>query len=271
MEWLTIVIAGLLAILTPTGLILEKVAEDNIRRQVKEVEQLSVRVDNSPSYQVALGKVDRIRLASRGVYPIADLRIDTVELESDRLDVDLEKLRGKNTRILQSLREPAQVAVRVVIEEDDVNRALQSPEIKGKLQKLLNGLLPDDSDISVPPFEILNAQFDIEDNNRFRFQAQLQQSPTADAPARTLELILEIDVKTIRGRQIQLSQPAGSLNGRKLSTRLLNGFVERFNGQLDLQPLERNGITARVLQLRGGDDRLDLAAFIRLEPQKREP
>lgn len=269
MEWLTIIIASLLGILTPTGLILEKVAEDNLRRQVKEVEQLSVRIDNVPSYQVAKGKVDRIRLASRGVYPITDLRIDTLELESDRLNVDLAKLQGKdNTQILRSLREPAQTAIRIVIKEEDLNKALQSPQIKAQLQQLLKQLLPNRSDFSFPSLEILNANFDIQENNRYRFQAQLQQSSTADEPAQTLELILEVSVNVIRGRQIQLIQPAGSLNGRKLSTRLLNGFAERLSEQLDLQSLERNGITARVLQLRGENNQLDLAAFVRLEPQR---
>jgi hypothetical protein len=271
MEWLTILIASLLAILTPTGLILEKVAEANLRRQVKDVEHLSIRVDNVPSYQVAQGKVDRIRLASRGVYPLEDLRIDTLELESDRLNVDLAKLRGKsNDRILRSLREPAQAAVRIVLKESDLNRALESPELKKQLQQSLNQLVSDRSDFSFPTLTLLSANFDIQENNRFRLQAQLEQSATADQPSQTLELVLEVSVNSLRGRQIQLSQPAGSLNGRKLSTRLLNGFAERLSEQLDLQSLERNGITARVLQLRGEEDRLELAAFIRLDPQTGE-
>ncbi|PSF36771.1 DUF2993 domain-containing protein [Aphanothece hegewaldii CCALA 016] len=270
MEWLTIIIASLLGILTPTGLILEKVAEDNLRRQVKEVEQLSVRIDNVPSYQVISGKVERIRLASRGVYPITDLRIDTLELESDRLNIDLNKLQGKeNNQIARSIfREPVQAAVRIVIKEEDINRALQSPKIKAQLQQLVKQLLPNRSDFSVPSLEILNANFDLQDNNRYRFQAQLQQSSTTDAPAQTLELVLEVSLNVIRGRQIQLLQPSGSLNGRKLSTRLLNGFAERLSEQLDLQSLERNGITARVLQLKGDNNQLDFAAFVRLEPQK---
>lgn len=269
MEWLTIIIASLLGILTPTGLILEKVAKDNLRRQVKDVEQLSVRIDNVPSYQVVKGKVERIRLASRGIYPITDLRIDTLELESDRLNIDLAKLQGKgNNQITRSLREPAQAAVRIVIKEEDINKALQSKEIKAKLQQLLKNLLPKRSDFSLPSLEILNANFDIQENNRYRFQAQLQQSSTVDESAQTLELVLEVSINVIQGRQIQLIQPAGTLNGRKLSTRLLNGFAEKLSEQLDLQSLERNGITARVLQLRGNNNQLDLAAFVRLEPQR---
>ncbi|GFE71118.1 DUF2993 domain-containing protein [Chroococcus sp. FPU101] len=271
MEWLTVIIASLLGILTPTGVILEKVVQDNLRRQVKDVEQLSVRIDNVPSHQVIQGKVARVRLASRGVYPLTNLRIDTLELESDRINIDLAKLQGKgNSQILRSLREPAQVAVRIVLKEADLNQALQSPEIKAQLQKLLKQLLPKRSDFPIPTFELLNANFDLQDNNRYRFSAQLQQASTADEPAQTLELILEVSVNVIRGRQIQLSQPAGSLNGRKLSSRLLNGFAERLSEQLDLQSLERNGITARVLQLKGENNQLDLAAFVRIEPHTRE-
>jgi LmeA-like phospholipid-binding len=271
MEWLIVIIAGLMAIVTPTGLILEQVAENTLRRQVKDVEQLAVRIDNVPSYQVAQGKVERIRLASRGVYPIDKLRVDTLELESDRLNVDLPQLQGKGSnRIRQSLREPAQAAVRIVLKEEDLDRALQSPEIKLQLQQLLNQLLPDRSEIPLPSFELLNANFDIQEDNRFRFQAQLQQSPPSEEASQPLELVLEVSVNTIRGRTIQLSKPAGTLNGRKLSSRLLNGFAERLSEQLDLQSLERNGITARVLQLKSENHHLHLAAFIRLEPQARE-
>lgn len=271
MTWLTIIIASLLGILTPTGVVLEKVAENNIRRQVKEVEQLSVRIDNVPSYQVSQGKVDRVRIASRGVYPIEDLRIDVIELESDRLNVDLKKLQQKgNNQIARSLREPAQAAVRVVLKESDLNQALQSPKIKAQLQQLLEQLLPKRSDFTIPKLELLNANIDFQENNRYRFQAQLQQAPTETEPAQTLDLVLEVSINVIRGRQIQLLDPAGSLNDRRLSRRLLNGFAERLSEQLDLQTLERNGITARVLELKGDNNQLDLAAFVRLEPQKRE-
>ncbi|MGH2415639.1 MAG: LmeA family phospholipid-binding protein, partial [Microcystaceae cyanobacterium] len=79
MEFLTIFLSSLLAAISPAGLILETVVENTLRDRVEAVEQLEVRIDNTPSYQVLQGKVDRVRIASRGVEPIPHLRIEALE------------------------------------------------------------------------------------------------------------------------------------------------------------------------------------------------
>jgi hypothetical protein len=267
MEWLTIALSSLLTILAPVGLILDTVVADRLRSQVTEIEQLAVRIDNVPNYQVLEGKVKRIRIASRGIYPIPNLRIAALELESDPIDINLERLQqgGKNS-LTEALRRPAQAAVRLEIKEADINNALQSSEIKTQLQKLIDKLAPNQEEIN-NRFELVNINLEFLPDNRIRTQIKLQQSNLENRETQPLEIILEVGLNLVNGRSLELVKPTGSLNGKKLSTRLLNGFAEGLNEKLDLRTLEKRGILIRVLQFNIDDQSLNLATFIRVNPQ----
>jgi hypothetical protein len=82
--------------------------------------------------------------------------------------------------------------------------------------------------------------------------------------ANHLDLTLEAKFNAVDGRRFQISEPAATLNGRRLSTRLLNGFTDRFNEDLDLRRLEKSGITAGILQFNLNEDTLELAGFVRV-------
>jgi hypothetical protein len=272
MEWLTIILSSLLAAISPTGLILDRLAENKLRSQVEAVEQLAVRIDNVPSYQVLQGKVERVRLASRGIQPIPDLRIDTVDLETDAIDVDLSRLQqGKSA---DALRQPLQAAIHVAITEADLNQALRSPKIQARLQQMIDELMPKQTEFALPRFTLLKAHLDFMGANRVQFQVQVQESATqtdkesktqTDKPE-TLDLVLEVGLNVVAGRSLELVEPKGTLNGKRLSSKLLKGFAQGLNKKLDLRNLENKGITARLLQFKIEEQQMNLAAFIRLEP-----
>ena len=96
MEWFLIALTGFLTVITPVGLVVDHVIANNIRDRVKSVEELSVRVDNAPSYQLIQGKVNRVRIASRGIEPIDHVRIDTLDIETDPIDIKTNDLKTGN-------------------------------------------------------------------------------------------------------------------------------------------------------------------------------
>ena len=49
MEFLTILLSSLLGLIAPTGLAVDRTAENAIRSQLNKVDRLEVRVDNAPS------------------------------------------------------------------------------------------------------------------------------------------------------------------------------------------------------------------------------
>ena len=263
MEWFLIALTGFLTVITPVGLVVDHVIANNIRDRVKSVEELSVRVDNAPSYQLIQGKVNRVRIASRGIEPIAHVRIDTFDIETDPIDIKINDLKlGNLEQVRSSLRSPLQGAFHLIITEDDINKALAEPQIKGQIQALLGRLLPSD----IPTLEFMSAKVTLKAANRVQVEVQLQQKVDESEPPEKLEITIETGVKVIEGRSLELIDPTASLNGRKISQRILQGVLGSISDRLTLKRLEKYGIIARVLELQLDNKEVNVAAFVRLNP-----
>ena len=275
MEWLAIIISGLFTAITPAGLILDTVIANSLRAQVVDVDQLAVRIDNTPSYQALKGKIARVRIATRGIEPIIGLRVAELELESDPLDIDIDRLKagGEISNPQSLLDQPLQVAIRLLITEEDINQALSSPAIKERLQNLLDSAIPQSSGASLFAFKIMKIEVDFLASDRSRIYVKLQPKVTDENPQTTsetdpIEVELESGFRVLGGRSLQILEPEGKLNGRRLSTKLLQGFAEGLSeDQLDLRQLQKQGITLRILQFEMNDNSMEIAIFLRIEPE----
>ncbi|MEA5510281.1 DUF2993 domain-containing protein [Crocosphaera sp. UHCC 0190] len=268
MEWFTILLSSFIAAITPVGFIVDTVVANTLRAQVAGVEELAVRVDNTPSYQPIQGKVDRIRIASRGLEPIENLRIDSFELETDPLDFDLNRIQqpGGIKKLRESLRKPFQGAFRMVIKETDLNQALESPNIKVQIQKLLDQVLPPQA----PRFEIVKLRLNFLQENRLGLEVELKQEAEEGQESNQLDITAEVSFQVEGGRSIKLIDLSATLNERKLSQRFLGLLTEGINQQLDLAIFENQGFIARILKLNLNEDTLDIVAFFRLNPASAE-
>ncbi|MBF2047869.1 MAG: DUF2993 domain-containing protein [Leptolyngbya sp. IPPAS B-1204] len=258
MEFFTIVLSGLLGIVSPFGFVVERVAEDAIRDQLEAVETLAVRVDNTPNYQLAQGNVDRVRLAARGVYPEAGIRIAVLEIETDAIQVDPGRLRQGELE----LERPLNAGVRLVLTETDLNQALQSPQVSEQLRGLSLDFLGDPAQ-QLERYEFVDPQVEFLDGNRVRFQTvlQLQQSQ------QQLVIIVESGIQILAGRQLQLVEPTVTIDGNPLPPELIQFLVGGISQRLDLANLAEQGITARVLEWSLDANQLSLAAFVQVQPE----
>ena len=260
MELLTILLSGLLSLLSPVGLVTDKIIERNLRARLNKVEQLQVRIDNTPSYQLLQGKVDRVRIAGRGLWLTPNIRIGALEVETDPVSLDLQSLRQRDRKSpIASLRQPLQAGLRLVLTEKDLNQTLQSPAVTARLRLLGSRFLGG----SPENYEVLNTKADFLDNNRLRFQVELQQKG-----GQPQAIALESGFGFTAGRKLQLIEPAVSINGKALSPLLIAGFSAGLGDRLDLRTLEERGITARVLQFKIDSNELKVAAFVRVDPSK---
>jgi hypothetical protein len=276
MEFLTILLAGFFSILVPGGWAIERLASNNLSANLTAVEQLAIRVENAPSYQLAYGKLGGIKLASRGVEIQPGLRIDTLELETEPIALKLQDLaRGNLQQLRTSLKKPLQGGVRLILTEADLNRALQSPKIQSQLQQALNRLIARKTGSSMS-YQLVNPRIELQNNNRLSVAVRLCRSAskperaqgclTGDEGSKSeLNLKLEWGIKSVTGRKIELVEPIGTVNGRPMSARLLTGFAQGISDRFNLDTLEENGIFARLLQLEIERDRIALAGFIRME------
>ncbi|MDJ0729971.1 MAG: DUF2993 domain-containing protein [Crocosphaera sp.] len=266
MEVFTIFLSSLITILSPLGVVVDTVVAEQLRSQVASVEELAVRIDNTPSYQPITGKIDRIRIASRGLEIIENLRIDTLDLETDTIDVDLNQIQNLAgiKSIQSSLNKPFQGAFRLVIKEEDLNSALEAYSIREQLQGLVNTILPPEA----PRFKILKLQVNFMAENRLALEIELEQEAEEGEPPTQLAIAAEVGFEIEQGKKIKLTDLSAIINERKLSSRFANILVAGISDRLTLDIFADQGFLVRILQLNMDEKTLDIAAFFRLDPAK---
>lgn len=259
MEFLTILLSGLLGLVSPTGLVIEHIALDAIRSQFKKVQELQVRVDNTPSYQLLQGKVERVRIAGRGLQlKRQDIRIAALELETDPIVFKLGSLGQRKPKL-----ERLQAGVRLVLTEQDINQALKSPKVTARLRNLRISKLPRPIGGS-QSYDLVNPRVEFLEPNRLRFQVELTQGDV-----KPLAITVESGLLVVAGRQIQLVEPVVSANGQAVPNQLVSAIATNISKILNLRNLELYGLQVRLIKLKVSQEKLEIAAFLRVEPSFR--
>jgi hypothetical protein len=261
MEVLTILFSSLITLVSPVGIVVDRVAETTIRKQFVSVEQLRVRVDSAPSYQIAQGKADRIRIAGRGLFPVQEVRLEALELETDPIHLNLRRRKGQSR-----LKQPLRAAVKLVIKQADVDRAVKSPIVANWLRKSGTGLVLNRREARrAQRYQFFNPKIQFLDDRRIQFQITLKEPKD---PA-TLEIAAETGIQIIAGRQIRLITPTAKVNGDRVPQEIMQSIADGVWERLDLRQLESEGVIARVLQFEMGRDRMELATFVQIAPSPR--
>ncbi|UBF27699.1 DUF2993 domain-containing protein [Kovacikia minuta CCNUW1] len=258
MEFVVILLSSLISLVSPAGFVVDKVAQTTIRKQFASVEQLDVRIDNTPSYQLLQGKVDRIRLAGRGLFPYKDVRLEVLELETDPVHVDADRLRRGRVR----LKEPLRSGVHAVVKQEDINQALRSPTFVNQLRKLGFSVLENRQARQAQRYELINPRITLLENQRLRLETTLRD--TKDLA--TLEIFFESGIEVVSGRRFRLIQPIARLNEQPVPERVMTAIATGVSERFDLRQFEKSGITARILHLNLNSQQIDLAAFIQVAP-----
>jgi len=257
MDAIAIVLASLLALGSPVGVVVDKLAADAIRDQLVAAEQLQVRVDNAPTFQLLNGRLERVRIAAQGVYPVANLRIDQFDLDSDPIDVSISALR-RGELVLDR---PLQGAVHLGLQEADLNQFLQSPRLQPYLRQLQLAL-PGQTAREANRYEFTNPRLALLPDNRLELALDLQDRVSAE----TLPIELRVGVAIAAGHQLQLRDPQLKVDGEAVPSQLLNSLLAGLQSRLSLRQLEDSGLVVRVLRLTIQENRLDTALFIKVEP-----
>lgn len=259
MDIVAIFVSALMALVAPAGVVLDSVAADALRRQVVSAETLVVRIDNVPNYQIINGRIDQARVAARGIYPrqLPDLRIAAIDLETDPVAVDV----GTLQRGQLKLNAPAQAALRLRLQADDINRFLASPQVQTWLDTLQFNL-PGATERVQRRYGLANPTLAFLDGDRFRLVMDLEDRVLAD----TIPITLETGVRVVNGHRLELVEPRLEIEGAEFPSELVVSLAEGASQEFSLRRLEDLGLTTRVLALTVRDNELDLALFARLEP-----
>lgn len=242
------------SLLSPIGLAVDKTFTNAIIKNSHAVEEIQVRVENVPTHNFVKGKIDGIKIATRGWELRENLRLEVFELESDTLKFDFQRIRSLNAEnwreIVQS---PINLGIRTVITEADFNRFLQSPRLQNAITERIPTNIPFDIDLTETNFQFQNGRIIIN-----------TEAESRGAPGEVLNITLEFALEVQQGHKIKIVEPKGIFNGQPLSPRLLQGFVDNFNEQLDLKRLENSGIIARFLQFEVNENNLTLVSLVNI-------
>lgn len=255
MEFFTLFLSSLFGLVSPVGLVGESVARKAVRSQFAQVEDLQVRIDNAPTHQLLNGKVERLRVAGRGLQlKQLNLRVAVLELETDPIDLNLRRQRQS------ILEQPLQAGMRLVLSQQDINKALRSPEFAARLDNLRLDLLQAQSNLAPPSYKLVNPRLELLANNRLRFRVELTQADT-----KPLAIKVETRINLISGRQLQLLEPVIYVNEEEVPEQLVAAIASNLSKQLDLANLEALGIQARILKLQITPNQIEVAAYIRID------
>ncbi|MBD2108660.1 DUF2993 domain-containing protein [Nodosilinea sp. FACHB-13] len=260
MELITIILSALLGVAGSGGVVVDTLAEAALRNQLAEAETLQVRIDNVPNYQLATGRIEHTWIAARGVETrqIPGLRIDSIDIETDAVDVDLARLQ-QGALVLD---EPAQTALRLRLNDDDLNAFLQSPLAQGWLDTLEFTLPGAAGQRERNRYGLANPSLEFLEGDRFRVVVDLQDQVTQENIAIEVELGLTI----LNGHRFALVDPTITVDGEDTPPQLLESFVQGAQERLTLRRLEALGVVARVIDLNVRDNELDVAIFAKIEP-----
>lgn len=263
MELVTLLLSGLLGLVSPVGLVAEQIAESAIRDRLFDAEILQVRLDNRPNYRLVQGRVDQVRLAGRGLFPVEGARIDTIELETDAIALNPQAaLAGQVV-----LERPLNAGVRLLLLREDLKQTLQSPALVDWLQEL-DLTLPGAIETEQPEvYDLINPQVDFLEGDRLRLQVTLEEATTGQQN----RILVEFGLRLISPYQLQLLDPIVQFDDEPVPIELIQPFAAGISRQLDLRRLEEAGLTIRVLQFELDPDQLAIAAFVRIDPSFTAP
>jgi LmeA-like phospholipid-binding len=229
MEILAALLTSLLGLAGAPGAVIDNAATDLLRGQLVRADRLEVRVDNTPNFRILQGKVDRIRMAGRGIYILPFLRIDSVDLETDPISIDPDRVR--------------------------------SGEVK--LSSIASGTRAEEFDLVDPEITFLDGN-----RVRLKATVQPIAKDAGSAKLETLVVAIETRLNVVGGTRLELTEPKAIFKGVDVPQQITNAFVLTLNKLLNLRQLEASGITARVLKFEVTQGKMQVIGFARLEAIK---
>jgi hypothetical protein len=252
------IVAVLLALVTglggAAGFVVDQTARQFLLDYLDHAEVLEVRVESVPNYRLLKGEAERIRVAGRGLALEPFPRIAILELETDPIAVN------PSAQPLPELKRPIQAAIRVVIREEDLNTALNTPEMLSQFQGIradlplgaeqTNGLV----DLKAPKVNFLP-------ENRLQLSAVLAPQNQPDSVDITFTAGLDLE----KGRSLRLDSPEFTFGSVRVPDEISQAFLGGLQGVFDLSELDQQGFIVRILKLEVSDDQLEVIGFVRID------
>lgn len=264
MEIIAIFVSSLIAIISSVGIVVETRIAEAIQKRVERLDTIAVRVDSRPNYSVSRANIKRLRIATRGLEPIAGVRIEALELETGEIKTESPKAFQNLPQWRQvPLNKPLDLGVRVEILEADLQAALNQPSIKVYLNQFLSKV--SEERLARRHYQLVSLDLDFQEGQKLQIRAELNSPTEKQTHQSSVVIWLNCGIKIVSGKQIAIIEPVVTINGRKVSSRLLQSWTKKINERLDLEILEAQGLTVRIFNLEINEGGINIAAFVHLQ------
>ncbi|NMG11006.1 DUF2993 domain-containing protein [Brasilonema sp. UFV-L1] len=214
---------------------LNKAAEIGLSSQLDQVENLNVDVKTDP-LKLVQGEVDAVSIEGEGLVMQKDLRVEELKMQTGSVAINpLSAAFGKI-----ELTKPTKGSTRVVLTEDDINRAFNSEYIRSQLQthKIdVNGQL-----MTIIPQHI---DFHLPGNSKVALSASILLRETGETQQIAFSAVPKVSAN---GQTVSLENVEYG-DTQEISPDLTKALIDATSEILNLSNFNLEGMTLRVKQL----------------------
>ena len=214
---------------------LNKIAKLALSSQLEDADSLEVRVKTDPE-KLAGGELESLLIEGKGLVIETDLRLQVLEIALKAIAVaPLKALTGKI-----KLTQPSQGSARIVLTETDLNCALNSPDLRAKINVLDTYLSTEKVKLTVP-----QKKCQLREDGTVAVEAIVQLQPSGE----TKEVAFTTTPKVTSGGTSVVLEDIQYEPGKEVSEELTQAFLDKAEKMLDLRNFEKKGLALRINHL----------------------
>ena len=227
---------------------LNKIAKLALSSQLENADGLEVQVKTDPE-KLANGELESILIEGKGLVIETDLRLQVLEIAMKAIAVSpFKALRGKI-----QLTQPSKGTARIVLTESDLNCALNSPDLRAKINVLDTYVSTGKIRLTVP-----QKKCQLREDGTVAVEAIVQLQPSGETKEVAFTTTPNASGGSVVLEDIQYEP------GKELSEDLTQAFLDKAKKMLDLRNFEKKGLALRIhhLNVEAGKITLSAAADI---------
>lgn len=214
---------------------ISKAAEVGINSQLDEVDELNVDVEANP-LDVAQGNVKSVTIDAEGMVMNKDLRTDRLVLQTSSIDIDALKAAFGNIELEHS----TDAEAKIVLKEEDLQRALNSQYIQNKLknQKV-------DIDGETVTVNAENVKFELPGEEKISLSAEIDIAESSETKKIAVSAKPRVEEN---GNKIVL-EDVEYPNGENTNPELTQALLDSTSELLDLRNFELDEMSLQIKRL----------------------
>ena len=225
---------------------LNKIAELALSSQLEDSDSLEVKIDTTPE-KLAVGELESLLIEGKGLVIETDLRLEVLEIGMKAIAVEpLKALTGSI-----ELTQPTAGTAYLVLTQTDLNRALNSPDLRAKIDVLDTYLSTEQVKLTVP-----QKKCQLREDGTVAVEALVELQPSGE----TKEVAFTTTPKIAPGGRSVVLENIQYEPGKEVSEDLTQAFLDKARKMLDLRNFEKQGLALSIRHLTVKAGRITLSA-----------